>query len=355
MAIYKLNEICKTERGNGSFKKNDLSHDKNLEYLALHYGKTYKLEIIDNDFSFFVDKSFLKTNSLMSKNDVFLISTSETVKELGKVIFYNADKEGILGGEQIKIIPDNTKVLNRWLFYWLKMNQNIFAKFATGIKVYRFKRADFSHIDISLPSLEEQQKIIDIIEPIEKMKNKFMTLNKTVLELIKKIELSDEKIRIIDFFYEVREKPKNIKQISAKVLSENKGLILKAESPNTYKTNTFYCNEGTFIFCSIRTYLQKWGITPFDADVNGTLFQFEIKKNLTPLINYLKNESSWSTFNLLSKGTKMPVLSKKDFLNIEINKTKFEIKKIDLILKNINKIIIDMESLIEKSVSLLVK
>ncbi|AUF83442.1 hypothetical protein CXP39_01320 [Mesoplasma syrphidae] len=338
MAIYKLGDISIIQNGSTPSTKNESLWKKEIPFLG-------PSDIEANRASRYVTKNKAK------RPGTILISTTATIGNIGIL-----EVESWFNQQITSIEANPNFVKDKFLFYYFLTQKNKIKKISDGGSVFSIIHVNtFRNWIIDLSSLEEQQKIIDIIEPIEKMKNKFMTLNKTVLELIKKIELSDEKIRIIDFFYEVREKPKNIKQISAKVLSENKGLILKAESPNTYKTNTFYCNEGTFIFCSIRTYLQKWGITPFDADVNGTLFQFEIKKNLTPLINYLKNESSWSTFNLLSKGTKMPVLSKKDFLNIEINKTKFEIKKIDLILKNINKIIIDMESLIEKSVSLLVK
>lgn len=167
MAIYKLSDISSFTRGNSNFQKKDLLNVG--EYMALHYGKTYKQDIIDNSFNYFVNKEFFKKNMEIRKGDLFLISTSETVSDLGKVVYYNSDIPGLLGGEQIKLDPVTSLVNPKYLYYWLSKNQNIWAQFATGLSVFRFKGTDFEQITIDLPNLEIQKKIIDIIEPVEKV------------------------------------------------------------------------------------------------------------------------------------------------------------------------------------------
>ena len=49
--------------------------------------------------------------------------------------------------------------------------------------------------------------------------------------------------------------------------------------------------------------------------MNGTVIQLKIKSNYVTIIHNLLNNEFWNQTNLYSKGTKMPVLSKKDLLN----------------------------------------
>jgi len=70
------------------------------------------------------------------------------------------------------------------------------------------------------------------------------------------LPFSDKKEKISHFLEPIKNKPKHIKQISAKVLN-NQGIISKLEDIDTYKTNNFFTPKGSFVFCSIRTYLKK--------------------------------------------------------------------------------------------------
>ncbi|WP_164704232.1 restriction endonuclease subunit S, partial [Mesoplasma coleopterae] len=303
----------------------------------------YKIPVVSNG---------IGNSQIMGYTDKTNISeNSITISARGTVGFVSLWQEPIFPIVRLLTIKCSKKVIPIFLFY--KLKTIIF--FSTGAVQKQITKPMILKLELEIPSLEEQQKIIDIIEPFENAKNYFHSINETILNFIKNINISEHKVKIDDFFLEKKESSRNIEQISAKVLSENKGLVLKSGVKGTYKTNTFFCKEGTFLFCSIRTYLRKWAITPFDADVNGTLFQFQIKNNITSLLNYLQNDNSWNTFNLLSKGTKMPVISKSDFLNIQINKTNFDLENIDLILKTINKILLILEKLIVNNIKLLIK
>ncbi|AHI53830.1 restriction endonuclease [Spiroplasma sabaudiense Ar-1343] len=170
MAIYKLGEISIMCRGGGKFQKKDLK--KTGEFLALHYGKTYKCELVDESFPHKVDKKFYHEKSVINQSTV-LVSTSETIKDLGHSYFINSSIYGILGGEQISIKGIENFIIDKFLFYLIKKNKNKFHKYATGLKVFRIKIVDIREIIFNVPSLEEQQNIIDIIEPIESLFLKF--------------------------------------------------------------------------------------------------------------------------------------------------------------------------------------
>ena len=354
MAIYKLGDVVGFIRGNSSFQKKDLLSKG--KYIALHYGKTYKIDEVNDKYNFFVNDEFYKEKYVIKKNDTIMITTSETRNELGKVFFYNVDNEGLLGGEQILLFPKNKLILKKYIFYWFKKNSKLFRRFSTGISVFRIKGDDLNFLNIDLPSLTEQQKIIDIIErdeelflkfsycvqidslektkgdmqnlidiiePLQKMIDNINNFVNTVNTLIKNLP-SIEVCQGSDFLTPLRNKKKNISQISAKVMLKRNPLITSIENKNTYKTNTFFVSEGTILINTIRTYLEKFSIVHCDSDANGTLAQFKVENNdFSSVFSTLLNDNFWIQSGKLSKGTKMPVINKKDILeNIEFKRTK---------------------------------
>ncbi len=187
MAIYKLDGICTSIRGNCSFQKKDIiDEESDHSYVALHYGKTYKVSVVDNSFSYYVSNDFYKENQIVRKHDTVLVSTSETLDDLGHSYLYNRDDFGLLGGEQILLQANENIIIKKYLYYLsLGLKQQL-KTYATGLKVYRFKKEDFRNINVVVPSIKEQQAIIDIIRPFEEME----TLYKTIDDKISCIENS---------------------------------------------------------------------------------------------------------------------------------------------------------------------
>jgi|GEM_PF-6090299 len=190
----------------------------------------------------------------------------------------------------LNIKPNDKYIKNKYLFYFLCKNKNIYSSKGTGAVLKHFYGPNLMNEEINLPSIKTQDSVIGIIEPIEKLENNIsMQVNKINI-LLKNLEVTNQKIKLFNILEPIKNFPKNLKQVSAKVLMKNTTLISNLEEKGTYSTNSFYCPKGTFLFCSIRTYLQKYCILPIEADVNGTLFQFKIKENFTSLLTSLHNE-----------------------------------------------------------------
>lgn len=102
--ILRLFGICNFVRGNSAFEKNDLL--SNGKYVALQYGKTYKVEEVNKKFEFYVNDEFYKSSQTVDFGDVIFVSTSETIEDLGHSVFYNRKDKGLLGGEQILLKPN---------------------------------------------------------------------------------------------------------------------------------------------------------------------------------------------------------------------------------------------------------
>ena len=158
----RLVNICDFIRGNSCFGKNDLLSEG--KYVALQYGKTYKVESVNEQFNFYVNDEFYKSSQTVDYGDVIFVSTSETMEDLGHSVFYNREDIGLVGGEQILLKPNRNVLDGKYLFYASKVFGSKLNKFATGIKVFRFDIYDLKTIYINLPPLKEQKIIADFLD-----------------------------------------------------------------------------------------------------------------------------------------------------------------------------------------------
>jgi restriction endonuclease S subunit len=110
------------------------------------------------------DSEFYKESQTVSKGDTILISTSETIEDLGHVCYYDNDNIGLLGGEQILLQPNRDVLYEKYLFQYARQFSLELKKYAKGLKVFRFNTSDLKQLFIAIPSIEEQVKIADFIE-----------------------------------------------------------------------------------------------------------------------------------------------------------------------------------------------
>ena len=167
-------------RGNSSFKKDELLNKG--KYVALQYGKTYKVNIIDDNYKFYVNDEFYKESQIINNGDVIIISTSETIEDLGHSVYYDRDEVGLLGGEQMVLKSKRNKINPKYLFYSSKVFLKEIRKNATGVKVFRFNINDLKNTYIPVPSIIEQELIVKQIE------SKSLTTEKVILDTLTSIQ-----------------------------------------------------------------------------------------------------------------------------------------------------------------------
>lgn len=182
--VVKLTGVCDIVRGNSSFKKDELLNDG--KYVALQYGKTYKVDEVNDEFQFYVNDEFYKDSQTVKYEDVIIISTSETIEDLGHSVFYNRRDLGLLGGEQVLLRPKNGKVNGKYLCYSSKGFAKELRKYATGVKVYRFNIDDLKTIYTSVPPFQSQVEIVNFIE------TESQRINTTITTTEKEIALVEE-------------------------------------------------------------------------------------------------------------------------------------------------------------------
>ena len=180
---YRLDWVSTIIRGNTGFKKDELKNSG--DYVALQYGKTYKVDEVNQAFNFYVNSEFYKHKQLVHKGDTILISTSETVEDLGHSCFYNRDDLGLIGGEQILLKPNVELIYDKYFYYSSKVFCKELKKYASGLKVFRFNIDDLKNIFISIPSVEEQEAISDYIDQKTKKIDTLITKATEAITLLK--------------------------------------------------------------------------------------------------------------------------------------------------------------------------
>lgn len=159
--LSRLDALLKIVRGNSAFAKMDLLESG--EYVALQYGKTYKVNEINESFYFYVNHEFFKNSQIAEFGDTVLISTSETLEDLGHSCFYARHDLGLIGGEQFLLKPKN-QTFGKYIYYATKAFSSYLQRYATGLKVFRFNLDDLKKIYIPDISLVEQQKIAEFLD-----------------------------------------------------------------------------------------------------------------------------------------------------------------------------------------------
>ena len=182
--VTKIRGVCSFVRGNSTFKKDELLSDG--KFVALQYGKTYKVTEVDNNYQFYVNEEFYKESQTVHLGDVIFVSTSETMEDLGHSVYYNRNDIGLLGGEQILLKPKKNIISGKYLHYSTFVIAKELRKFATGVKVYRFNINDLKTIYTFLPPLPEQHQIVSYIE------QETFKIDTTISHIEKEIALVEE-------------------------------------------------------------------------------------------------------------------------------------------------------------------
>lgn len=187
--VSKVYRVCKIIRGNSAFQKDDLKNEG--DYIGLQYGKTYKVNEVNNEYNYYVDSSFYKFNQVIISGYTIMVSTSETMEDLGHSCYYNRNDIGLLGGEQLALVPSEI-FIGKFLYYASRYFKIELNQFATGIKVYRYKVNDLKNVNVIIPTLHEQTEIISFLDKkcaeidsiIEDKKNQLETIKKYKNSLI---------------------------------------------------------------------------------------------------------------------------------------------------------------------------
>lgn len=180
--IMTLNELGKFTRGGGLQKKDFTEFGVGcIHYGQIHtYYGTYATETLT-----FVSEEFAEKARKAKYGDLVIATTSEDDEDLGKAVAW-------LGEEEIAVSSDacfySHNMHPKYVAYFFQTHEFHKQKrqFITGTKVRRINADNLAKIKIPVPSLEEQERIVNILD-------KFDILTSSISEgLPREIELREQ-------------------------------------------------------------------------------------------------------------------------------------------------------------------
>lgn len=164
-----LGEICELIRGNGLQKKDFVERG----VPAIHYGQIYTYYgTFASKTKSFVSVDTARNLKKVNFGDVVITNTSENLQDVGKAVVYLGKEQAVTGGHATILKPKNT-FLGKFFVY---LSQTAYfynekVKYAKGTKVIDVSASDMSKILIPVPSLQTQQKVVEILDKFDTLVN----------------------------------------------------------------------------------------------------------------------------------------------------------------------------------------
>lgn len=175
MASKTLGELCSFSRG-ASVPRARM-YDEG-DYLYIHYGDLYKgFELrIDVDapqkpIPYIMVDEQVKDGQWLHDQDIVYVLTSETVDDLGHSFLFNNPRgiPAVAGTETTIVRVERQDLLDPAYLNYLMHSPRfklLLRQYVKGMKVFRVHPDDLSRIEVVLPSLDEQRKIVSLLDAL---------------------------------------------------------------------------------------------------------------------------------------------------------------------------------------------
>lgn len=161
--VHSWGEFCEMIKGNGVQKADFVEEGVG----CIHYGQIYTHY---GSFTYttnkFVSKETFEKARKASKGDIVMTDTSENVEDICKSVAYLGEDDIAVSNHALIL---KHKQNPKFLSYSTQTNSFFVQKrkVVVGVKVSGIKPEQLAKINIYLPSLSEQQRIVDILDVFE--------------------------------------------------------------------------------------------------------------------------------------------------------------------------------------------
>ena len=167
----KLSDIATIVRG-GNFQKKDFVANGRP---CIHYGQMYTYFGVYADKTLtFVNNEVFNKSKIAQKGDIVMAVTSENVEDVCSCTAWLGNEEIAISGHTA-IISHNQNA--KYLSYFFHSNSFFEQKkrLAHGTKVIEVTPSKLGNIEIMLPPLEEQERIVSILDRFDSLCNDIST------------------------------------------------------------------------------------------------------------------------------------------------------------------------------------
>lgn len=272
----------------------------------------------------------------------FLASPSDLIyTRTGQPGLVFKGKSGVVHNNCFKIKIVSDELDKEYLYQILSsdfVKKQIFSKGNSSIQL-DITHQIFKSIKIPIFNLSQQRKIGRKLGLID---SKIRNNNAIINVLINKIKdaysfyksnISNEiKVPLSTFLKEVNEnytKSEIVPLLDLATIPSNSIICYLPENSSKLDTNKKAMKEGNILFGSIRPYLKKCIISPFDGATTGTVIQWKVKNEEMKcfILGVLLSNEFFDFAISNSTGTKMPVVKSADLLNFPVVYDKCQIDK----------------------------
>ena len=168
---YSLDKLMKQVRG-VSYSKNDASLTYKEGFVpVLRAGNIQNSRIIHDDFVY-IPKEGVKNVQLLKKGDVLIAASSGSISIVGKAAMILHDMNAGFGAF-CKVLRPNKEIVNEdyFKFYFETPHyKNTISQLAEGANINNLKTEHFDNLEIYLPPLPQQQKIANILDAADALR-----------------------------------------------------------------------------------------------------------------------------------------------------------------------------------------
>ena len=189
---YLIGEFCSFAKG-ASIPRDRMFDCGPWKYL--HYGDLYKghnlyidIEKPTKAIPFISDDERIKSDQFVSDGDIIYVLTSETIDDLGKALMVKGGEgEEIVAGTETTVMRiENCDVANpAYINYMLQTElfKRKLRQYVTGMKVFRVHPRDIAKIEVNLPDIDTQNKVVHILDAIYEKCSNINRLNDYLAEM----------------------------------------------------------------------------------------------------------------------------------------------------------------------------
>ncbi|MEE8721492.1 MAG: restriction endonuclease subunit S [Eggerthellaceae bacterium] len=172
---YTLGDLCEFYRG-ASVPRDRMSSKG--DYLYIHYGDlyrgfVYRIDVEDpqKPIPCISAHERIKDTQRLQDQDIVYVLTSETVDDLGHAFLFNNPHhlDAVAGTETtiVRVIRRDV-IVPSFLNYLMHTPRFIksLRQYVRGMKVFRVHPDDVARIEVDLPSIESQRKVVSMLDTI---------------------------------------------------------------------------------------------------------------------------------------------------------------------------------------------
>ncbi len=336
---YKLFDICSVITdyvANGSFKtlRDNVQYNNKKDFARLIRFVDYSRNF-NQQGAVYVSKhayDFLEKTKLFGGE--LILANVGTIGEIFQCP--TLDIPMTLGPNVVMVTTNESICIQKYLYYYFKSLQgrHLLDSITSSSAVPKFNKTDLRNQTIDLPNLEIQKKVVRILSAfdnkIELNNQQNLTLQKVLQEnltrLLNNNIIDSHSIKLQDLVcrntkrFAKKDDWKDLKILDLSVMPRFNICLSEWSCGNNFDSNILELKQGDIMFGAIRPYFGKCCFAPFDGGFAGTVINVRPQEEYMYcfLLGLLSSNHFIKYATVRAGGTKMPVLSWKDFCDYNV-------------------------------------